>query len=208
MSVLVILCGHEFDPQWRDNIKTMGCFFGENAHFCGISNKDDFHHYEDLVAFQYKIINPKGQWSKVCDFITDHSSELSYDWFVKIRPDFKLLAPIDWDKMRVDAMNARARVYHGPDHIPHGTSIKGEGRWKNINDIHYDERVHDVVLDDQCFIFHQRVVKQNGLAKVNPEERENEWFMTQTLHDRGIALNVVGIHAVLSKYNCFSGDIP
>jgi len=207
MNVLVILCSHTFDPKWRDNIKRLGeCFVG--AHFCGISNEDDFKNYEDLIEFRYKQINTKGQWSKVCDFITDHRHELNYDWFVKIRPDIKLLEPVPWGKLSIEAVNARARVYNGPAHIRYGMSINGEGKWKNVGDCEKSMYENGIVLDDQFFFFHREMVERNVFDKVKPEPSENEWVMTACLTNRGAKLHVVGIHAELSKYQCFSGDIP
>lgn len=207
MKVLVIICGHAFEPLWRENVKVLREIFAD-AHFCGISNQDDFQNYEDLIEFRYKLINTKGQWSKVCDFITDHRDELDYDWFVKIRPDLKLLEPVPWGQLSIGAVNARARVYNGPAHIRYGMSINGEGKWKNVGDVKHERYEHDVVLDDQFFFFHRGVVDRNVFDKDTSDQKEHEWTMTATLKKRGASLYVVGIHAELSKYHCFSGDIP
>ena len=47
--------------------------------YCGISYQDEFHNYESIISFKYKIINTKRQLSKICDFITDYKAELYYD---------------------------------------------------------------------------------------------------------------------------------
>ena len=74
--------------------------------YCGISNSDDFYNYENIISFKYKIINPKQQFSKICDFITQYKAELDYDWFIKIRPDIKLLEPINFEVLSDTAISS------------------------------------------------------------------------------------------------------
>ena len=73
MTVLIIISNHLFDKKWSDNIKILNDYMKMSDHkvdYCGISNQDDFHNYEDIIQFKYKIINTKEQLNKICDFIT------------------------------------------------------------------------------------------------------------------------------------------
>ena len=191
------------DPQWIDNIIILRDYMIDlDVHYCGISSQDDFHHYESILSFKYKIINPKRQLSKVCDFIS--SMELDYDWYMKIRPDIKLLEMIPFPILSKEAINARARVYFGPRYIPYGMSINGEGIWKDLCDSHYDEIEHDIVLDDMLFLFHNNVKK--AFEPIHPDNDEGEWQQTLLFNERNIPLHVIGIHLENTKYNTFSGN--
>jgi hypothetical protein len=200
----VIISSHKLDKAHRPNIEIIRDYF--NADYCGISNEDDFHNYEDIVTFKYKIINKKKQLSKICDFISDH--KLKYDFFVKCRPDVKLLEPIDFDKIDKYAINARARVYYGNRVIKYGNSVGGAGIWKDMCECYYFDNEHLVVLDDMLYIFHKNVVKRGAFNKlVNEKEKQNEWFHTQVFDERNIKLNVIGINLIFTKNDTYSGDI-
>ena len=78
MKLLVLLCSHEMDPQWINNIILLRDYMTDmDVDYCGISNQDDFHHYESILSFKYKVINPNRQLTKVCDFISN--TVLNYD---------------------------------------------------------------------------------------------------------------------------------
>ena len=109
----------------------------ECVDFCGISSYDDFSAYESVITFKYKIINPVRGMSKICDFITKYKDQLDYDWFVKSRPENKLLEPIQFGLLLDNAINARARVYRGPKKIKYGCSVNGEGQWKDVGDVFF-----------------------------------------------------------------------
>jgi hypothetical protein len=197
------------------NIMTLNNYLHENKgltiDYCGISNKDDFHNYEDIIEFKYKIINTKGQFSKICDFITDTRSQLNYDWYIKFRPEIKILGQINFDVLSDTAINARARIYSGPKNIKYGMSVNGEGCWKNIGCCYYSSSEQEVMLDDMMYIFHNNVVKNGGFNKIvlsEPPERETEWIHTHTWLNRNIHLNVIGLNLLFTKYNTYSGDIP
>jgi hypothetical protein len=177
--------------------------------YCGISNQDDFHNYETIISFKYKIINMKYQFSKICDFITDYTTELNYDWYMKIRPDIKLLENIHFDVLSENAIHARARVYHGPLHIKYGMSINGEGIWRNIGDCSYTDKEKEVILDDMLFIFHKNIISLCAFDKLNPEntESQNEWLQTSIWNNRNIPLSVIGIYLENTKYNTISGNV-
>ena len=177
--------------------------------YCGISNQDDFHNYENIISWKYKIINTKLQFSKICDFITEYKSELDYDWYMKIRPDVKLLENIRFDLLSEHAVNARARVYHGPRKIKYGMSVNGEGKYKYIGDCHYADIEHDVILDDMLFIFHRNIIQLNAFDPIPPPEGSAwpEWNQTKIFNERNIPLHVIGIYFENTKHNIFSGDI-
>jgi hypothetical protein len=212
MKLLVMISSHALSVALSDNIKILNNYvklLDMEVDYCGISNQDDFHNYENIITFKYKIINTKFQFSKICDFITDYKSELDYDWYMKIRPDIKLLENINFDKLSKNAINSRARVYHGPAKIKYGMSVNGEGSWKYIGDCHYANRERDIILDDMIFIFHKNIIQLNAFDKVESKIGQNQNEMTQTgvFNRRKIPLNVIGIHLVLTKYNNFSGHI-
>ena len=209
-SVLIIICSNDFDINSCDNIKILNDYMKNSdieVDYCGISSKNDFHNYENIIQFKYKIINPKPQLSKICDFISDYKSNLNYDWYIKTRPDIKLLENINFDILSNNAINARARVYNGPAKIKYGMSVNGEGGYKNIGDCHYAPREHGIILDDMFYIFHKNVIQKNAFNKIIFNGREIEWVHTQLFNNRNIPLNVIGIYLYLTKWNAFSGNI-
>ena len=216
MRVLIILCSHQFDKAHSKNIEILSKYFaGVNADYCGISNQDDFDNYP--ITFKYKIINTKRQMGKICDFISDHS--LDYDFYIKCRPEVRLLQPIQLDSLSHDAIHARARVYCGPKEIQYGNSVNGKGIWDNIGECYYSDVERTVVLDDMLYIFHNDVIKLGAFAKLKNEDSmqtqwfrsrvtiQNEWFHTQVFNERNIKLNVIGIDLIFTKNNTYSGDI-
>jgi len=213
MKLLIILSGNDFDEKWCDNIKCLNDYMKNNGiecDYCGISSNNDFDIYENIIQYKYKIINTKKQFSKICDFITDYKSELDYDWYMKIRPEIKLLDNIDFHMLRDDAINARARFYNGPRKIKYGMAVNGEGIWKNIGDCHYADNEDNIVLDDMIYIFHKNVVIIDAFEKIPISmdyEHQNEWFHTRIFNERKIQLNVIGINLSMTKYDCLSGNI-
>jgi hypothetical protein len=211
MKLLVILCSHELNVKWCDNIKILNDYMmltNMDVNYCGISNQDDFHNYESIISFKYKIINNKQQFSKICDFISDKRSEMNYEWYMKIRPDIKLLEQIVFNELPTDSINARARMYYGPKCIRYGMSINGEGIWKNIGECSFSVNEHHIILDDQIFIFHKNVIDAGGFNRIDfSDDIENEWRQTEIYNMRGIPLNVIGIYLELTKYNSFSGHL-
>jgi hypothetical protein len=209
IKLLVILCSHEMNIKWINNIKILYDYMkllNIEVHYCGISNQNDFHHYESILSFHYKIINTKSQFNKICDFITDYKSYLNYTWFMKIRPDIRLIEPINLNILSEHAINARAREYYGPRTIINGMSVGGKGLWNYIKAYKYDKYEHNIVLDDQLFLFHSNIVNIGAFNKVNIK-KDNEWCQNNVFKSRNIPLNVIGINVELSKYNTFSGNI-
>jgi len=211
MKLLIIICSHDLNINLCSNIKILNDYMkilDMEVDYCGISNLDDFHNCESIIQFKYKIVNTKTQFSKICDFITDKKLELDYDWYMKFRPEVKLLENINFDILSENAINARARVYYGPKIIKYGMSINGKGIWKNIGDCYYSEHEHSVILDDMIFIFHKNILQMNAFDKIGPVlEHENEWLQTKIYNKRKIPINIIGIYLEFTKYNTFSGDI-
>jgi len=214
MKLLVIIVSHEFSPKYKSNIRVLDNFMHQISNqvdYVGISSLDDFHNYTDIISFQYTSINPKRQFSKVCDFITNYKEKLNYDWFIKIRPDVLLIENIPFDKLSVNSINARARTYYGPKHILYGCSIGGiQGGHSDLNDCYYDKYEHDIILDDHIYIFNKNTIDNGAFNrfKENIDIPENEPFHSKIWKDRNISFNVIGINMVLQKYNAYSGHIP
>lgn len=210
MKLLIIISCQIFDIAFYDNIKILNDYIkllDLEVDYCGISNQDDFHTYESIISFRYKMISTKQQISKMCDFITEYKSELNYDWYMKFRPDIKLLENFNFDMLSENAINARARVYYGPRKIKYGMSVNGEGMWKDIGDCFYDDEEHDIILDDMLFIFHNNMIHMGAFDKIEPLSLEIEYAQTKIFNERKIPLHVIGIYFENVKYNIFSGDI-
>jgi hypothetical protein len=188
--------------------------------YCGISSQNDFNNYESILKFKYKILNEKYQFSKVCEFITQYKHELDYEWYIKIRPDIKLLEPINFKSLSANAINARARVYRGPKEITYGMSISGEGGFKDVKDCIKDDIEMDIVLDDQLFLFHHNIITQGGFAVFDPSTvkewfiisgeyymREHEWAHSNCWKSRNIPLNIIGLNVCFTKVEAYSGDV-
>jgi len=211
MKLLIILLSDTFDEKCSDNIKCLDDYMKNNGmeyDYCGISSRNDFYIYETIIQFKYKIINTKRQLSKICDFITEYKSELDYDWYMKIRPEIKLLDNIDFSILPDNAINARARDYNGPRKIQYGMSVNGEGFWKNIGDCHYADNEHSIRIDDAIYIFHKNIVQNNAFETIPTFiEPENETIHTRVFNERNIRLNIIGINLYMTKHCSFSGNI-
>jgi hypothetical protein len=212
MRILVMIVSHELRKEYLSNINILNEYLmktNNQIDYCGISNQNDFGNYESAIEFKYKIINPKRQLSKVCDFISQYKNELEYDWYIKIRPDLCLLESINFDMLSTVAINARARKYRGPKHIKHGMSVNGEGVWKNIGDCFYSETEQEVILDDHLYIFHNNIITQGGFDAVEETHLENEWTHSHCWRTRlpAGALNIIGIYTVFTRYMVYSGDL-
>jgi hypothetical protein len=168
-----------------------------------ISGRDDFDVFEDILPFTYKVISPKKQLDKVCDFISEAPP---YDWYVKVRAEVKLLEQLDFDSYSKDGINARARVYEGPLSIKNGAAVGGKGTHSHIHAIHYSPELKELVMDDTIFIVHRNVVEKGGFAPLTDKDRERrewynnpfgnqeEWFHTSVWKHRNIQLNLIGIY--------------
>lgn len=214
MKVLVILCSHDMDPKYSDNIRILNELLqqeGRTVEYAGVSSSDDFSNYESIITFKYKMVNPKKQISKLFDFVTTHREHLDYEWYIKFRPEVTLLAPIDFTTLVDTAINARVRQYVGPKRVKYGASVGGEGGWSYIRDCHnYSDIEREVILDDHIVLIHNKLIKAGALQSVSSIDsmRNDEWLQTNIWRSKGFSLNVVGIHAKFCKYgDSISGDV-
>ena len=216
MKILIIISGSFFGKEHIENIQILDNYMKQNGtiEYCGISSNDDFSVFEDTIQFKYKIISTKQQLSKICDFITEYKEALDHDWYIKIRPDIKILDNISFDLLSKDAINSRARIYWGPKRIKYGNSINGEGPWKNINDCEYKDIEEYVFPDDMLYIFHKNIIKTCAFdtLPIRPfstlqEDGEHERFHRNVFMSRGIKMNVIGINLCNTTHGAYSGDI-
>jgi len=208
MKILIIICNAQFKEEYLENIIILKNFLNEHeVEWCGIFSNDDFYHLEKIINFNYKIIDENKQLSKICKFITDFKSQLNYDWYIKFRPDLKLLEPINFDSLLPNSINARARVYNGPKCIEYGCSVGGKGSWSHIKNCNLSEN-ENFILDDMLYIFDQNIINNNGFQfkKLN-EPVEQEWVHTSYWKNSKINLNVIGLNLINMKYNGQSGHI-
>lgn len=213
MKILIIISGHYFGKEHIDNIQILDNYMkqsGANIEYCGISSNNDFYVFEDIIEFKYKIINNKPQLSKICDFITEYKEKLDHDWYIKIRPDIKLLNNIDFNILSKDAINGRARFYKGRKRIKYGNSVPvpGEGCSKNYNDSsHYVDCEDNIILDDMFYIFHKNSIQNGAFNKIPQVPREAETEHSNMYSTRNIKMNVIGINLCNTKYQTCSGHI-
>ncbi len=198
------------DIGFLENIKVLSNYLKETNYtveYCGISSYDDFINYESVISFKYKFISNKKQLGKICEFITINQDNLSYDWYVKIRPDILLLEPISFNKLAHDSINARARSYRGSKKITHGMSINGPGKWNNVGSCFYDLNEDIKELDDQLYIFDNNCIKKGAFKPINVIAKEEESLHTNTWKSRNINLNIIGINLFLTSHHVYSGDL-
>jgi len=211
MKVLIIIASHEFNIQNLEYIESLNNYMKllncEILDYAGISNNNDFENYESVIHFKYKIINTKLQLCKITDFIIENKDNLNYDWYIKTRPDVKLLDQINFDILSKSAINARARLYKGPKRIKYGISVGGVGGWNNIIACSYSETEEELILDDMLYIFNHDVIEK--IKNIGQENYtvNNEWGHTEYWVNCGIDLNIVGIYLYISKHYSYSGDL-
>lgn len=211
MKLLIIICSNVFEPRYNDNIKILDNYMkllNMQVDYCGISSNNDFHNYEKYITFKYKRIDANKQITKICNFISEFKNELDYDYYMKIRPEIKLLEQINFDFLDNNAVNARARVYRGPIKVKYGMSVNGEGPWKYIIDCYESNEEKEIIIDDQIFIFDKNVVNSAGFNKFeNNHIRQDEWAFSKMLSDRKIKLNIIGLNCEFCKVHQFSGHV-
>jgi len=199
------------EMKWVNNIKILNEYLNQTCtqiNYCGISSIDDFHNYETEIDFKYKIINEKRQLSKLSDFISEYKPHLDYDWYIKVRPDTKLLDKIDFSKLSESAINGRARMYTGPLKIQHGMSVNGAGIFRFVGDCFYNPDTIHIQLDDMIFIFDNNVINAGAFDPITENaEKEDELFQYTIWSKRNIKVNVIGINLKNTTHNVFSGDL-
>jgi hypothetical protein len=114
MKILYIITGNwGLDIAHVSNIETLrNLNLSNNFIVAAISCNDDFHNYEHIIDFKYKlIVNNTKILSRLTKFIFKYKNQFEYDWFIRIRPEVELLESLDFSKMCQQSINARARVY-------------------------------------------------------------------------------------------------
>jgi len=211
------------DTRYLDNIRILKHYIDELStrfivHVACISGKDDFHVFEDILPFTYKVVSSSKQLDKICDFVS--SCTESYDWYVKIRAEVKLLEQLDFDSFCLNSINARARVYNGPLQIKHAAAVGGDGYLHYVHAIHYSPELKEIILDDMLYIFHRRLVEKGTFAPITDEERgrqewyvgywnQHEWFHTGVWKYRQIPLNLTSLYVDFthSGRQCISANL-
>jgi len=204
MKILVIFITKENHINFIPNILTLKNYLSSyNTQYACISSSDDFQIYDGIINLKYKEISSKMQLSKLSDFIISKKDELDYDWFIKIRPDMKLNQPINFNKLLINSINARAREYKGPKSVYFGSSLDTK-----YNTSNYGTTETIKVLDDQIFIFHKSILNKFQYIANLPDnfyitsnyrllKYEHEWFHTNYWKICNINLNIIGIYAEL-----------
>lgn len=208
MRILVIIISRDLNTSLRDNIQILKDSFG-NEHqvdYAGVLSQDDFKNYEDIITFKFKMLSPEQQESKLRDFIEAYRSELNYDWYVRIRPEVKLLEPLDFSKYMEKAMNARVRVYVGPKRIQYGCSVGDpNGEWPALSFYRgsYSDVEGEIILDNTMYIFDNSLINSGFYSQTEPypPEKQDEHYFTRFLHTRNIHLNPVGINIIFTRAN-------
>lgn len=204
MRVLVFIVSHEMDMDKLPNIQILKQFMDRSGHevdYAGICSKNQFHVYDSIVHFKYKFICEDKQLTKVCEFIKSFKSQLDYDWYVKTRPEIKLLEPINFSIMKPNAINARARKYIGTRHIKYGLSMPSN--FAAYKSVMYSPSNEQFVLDDQIYIFDHSIIAGGYFETEGIKSKyllENEWVHTEYWRLQNISLNVVGINLIFTKW--------
>jgi len=222
-KILFMLTGAMMDTRYVVNIHILNDYIKKLStryivDVACISGKDDFEVFEDILPFKYKVINTRKQLDKICDFVS--SCTESYDWYVKIRAEVKLLEQLDFDSFCPNSINARARVYNGPLQIKHGAAVGGDGYLDYVHAFHYSPELKEIILDEMLFIFHRNLVEKGKFAPITDEERDtkewyigspgqHEWFHTGVWKHRQIPFNLTSLYVDFthSGRHCISANL-
>lgn len=231
MKVLIILISNELDLIYKNNIVILKNLIKQSLpnyiiDFAVISSYNDFCNYENIIPIKYKIINTKRQLNKICDFISDYKYNFDYKWYIKFRPDHKLLESINFDLLDENSINCRARVYIGPKKVINGNTCGGKGKWNTIKSCKFSENEETFIIEDTIWIFHNNVINMGGFDKLKSkfpshkqdnysigyeetfdENNEPEWKYTVLFKSRNIKFNLIGINVLNEKHNTLSGNI-
>jgi len=223
-KILFVLTGLIMDDRYLVNIQILNHYIQELrlqyvVDIACMSGRDDFENFDEILQFKYKVITPKKQLDKICDFVSECTE--SYDWYVKIRAEVKLLEQLDFSSFCKNSINARARVYNGPLSVKYGSAVGGQGYLGYVHAIHYSPELKEIVLDDMLHIFHRNVVEKGGFMPITDEERgrqewyvgslwnQHEWFHTAVWKSRGIPFQLVSLNVDFthSGRHAFSADV-
>jgi len=223
-KILFMLTGIIMDNRYLVNIHILNDYIKKlstcyTVDVACISGRDDFEDFEEILPFKYKVINPNKQLDKICDFVSECAE--SYDWYVKIRAEVKLLEQLDFSSFCPDSINTRTRVYNGPLSVKHGSSVGGIGSYERIHATHYSPELKEIVVDEMLYIFSRAVVEKGGFAPITDEERgrkdwyftslwnQHEWFHTAVWNSRKIPFHIVSLNVDFTRsgFHSFPGDI-
>jgi hypothetical protein len=205
MKVLVIIISHEMRTTDLPNIEILNNYMKDSGNIVEygiVSSTNDFSNYEGILNFKYKLICPNRQLTKLCKFITTFRDEFDYDWYIKIRPDIRLLEQIVFPGLDRHAINARAREYEGPFYVTNGLSIPFIN---GIQPVKYNPVEISIVLDDQVFIFHNTII--NNFSEFNSSSLQHEWVHTAYWKSHNIGLKIIGLDVLFTKYNWQTSDL-
>lgn len=214
MKLLFIITYNTYQDYYIDGIINLKNYINtyhsnDTVDIACISSTNDNTIIDSILHLKYKIINKKYQMDKICDFIS--SSVLNYDWFIKTRPEMLLFEEINFNKLKQNAINARARIYTGSLQLENAASVGGEG----ISDVDVHNKgdiPFDIVIDDQIYIFDKNVILNNGFCKISDIDKQNfyslvphhpkiqhEWFHTYIWAIRNIQFNIIGINTCFKR---------
>ena len=223
-TILFMLTGLIMDTRYLVNIHILNHYIKELSKryvvdVACISGRDDFEPFEEILPFKYKVISPKKQLDKICDFVSECTEQ--YDWYVKIRAEVQLLEQLDFDSFCPDSINTRTRVYNGPLSVKHGSAVGGKGYLEYVHATHYSPELKEIVVDEMIYIFSRRLVEKGKFLPITDEERgrkdwyftslwnQHEWFHTAVWKSRQIPFNIVSINVDFthSGRHAFPGDV-
>lgn len=184
-NLLLIISSHIFDKQYLSNIKniiekiiTPLTNDNINVNICLISSHNDFDNYEEILKDynKIKIICKERQYVKLINLFTYlKDNNISYDYYIKIRPEIYIKEIIDLNKLESynkNGINTRVRFYLGPEiNIPYGCTSPQCKYWKES--CIYNKELKTIVPDDQIFIFNHNT-GINAFSNITNEELNNQ----------------------------------
>lgn len=211
MRILIILAGHSMSSVFLNKIKKLAEYIQLLRQMCEIdiaciSSYNDFGEFDNILNFKYKIVNPKKQLSKVCDFLSNIPNE--YDWYIKTRPDIEFIDCINFSKLKPGHINARVRVYKGPKKLKNGASV-GAGSYAAYKDSISLGFIERMILDDQVYMFDSSLKHLFSPFEYKADLYENEWFHDRYWRSKSIPLNMIPLNVVFSNSRIYvpSGNV-
>jgi hypothetical protein len=200
------------DEVYIKNIITLKEFMkndNNSIDYAGISSYDDFQKYESIIPFKYKVVDNNLQLTKVCNFINNNKETLDYDWYIKYRPELKLLHKINFQELCSNSINCRAWSYKGPKKILFGTST--DYTYSSIS-----EEEGEIVVDDQLYIFNNNIIEMDSFNKDkfidtikyrDNLKTENESTHTLFWKSKNVKINIISLDMIFTRTNYRSGHI-
>ena len=212
MKILVLITTRENLIEFKSNINILKQYMndlGEDyiVDYAGISCIDDFSNYEDILFFKYKVIDKSQQLSKIYNFISKNKEELDYDWYIKFRPEIKLLENINFNNLCDRSINARVRFYTGPIRLKNATCFGGvectqcimrkKKNKKYIKIGEYNEKETKIMLDDIIYIFNKNIIEMGCfIDKPNNKKRQCEAYHDIYWRQHNMNLNIMSLNAI------------